>query len=862
MGSDGKAAHQAYALTPTLGTADVAPAPAVDVAGVDDDAVAAAAVRDILATAQDIAAGAPATEEDLAAQYALFAAAIHAAQQQAAAEEAAGATLTAVHAEIAAVAGDYLTGLDESQLQALAALHGFDHPALVGLTSATSPLAYWLNPAYPDDAPGKAAIQAKALERFAELAAGGSVAGMTLADLQALEAAASPPAGGPPTGTGAWDATPEQVAAAHVALDQAVAAFTATAEGGGEAATAAFGAMIDAENRLASATCPQAADALALAQAAARHQVDEAIAATFTTAAGSALVGPLVTQAHAEGRLTGAEATLLDPAQQLGLLRASTPAGLRAVVHDIAAHRAVQLAEAQTLHTQIAQHVAAAPDLPPGTSPELNLDATPGALVAFAQTAGRMYAVDADIAGWKDHAHGAGEGLLAAHTAAVAATPDVVALTAQFGTWQKPVPLATLQAAAGELGLQQAEAASRMQARAYLVSHWAGTAAWKDAVQAQIQAQVTPGPAPPAPSSAPPAPAPAAAAVAAPGGTAPGNATPGAPATPGGPATSGGAVPGGAAASTPAPHGFTAKKQALVDALKHHQASHGAIPARHPDSEVAGWTWTPGPHLNLGGAHTKAVYTAPGGGSWMFKPDSSGGARAAAEAEASGVLHAVGIPTVPVHRVTIGGQTGAVQPLLPGATTLSANPASWSQADVDAIVRNHVASWAVGDHDGTAANHLRTAGGGLVPVDRGQAFKFYGQDRLAGDYQPNSAFGDTVSSQAYRAAKKNTLAAGVRIRPEAALATIAAFESIGEGQYRAMLHRTAHEGAAGGVTWAEPMRQRAAARLKVPAAAVSTAAVAEEFLREAVTRKQRLRTDFADFFAAEGIPGGHVLRHG
>lgn len=77
-----------------------------------------------------------------------------------------------------------------------------------------------------------------------------------------------------------------------------------------------------------------------------------------------------------------------------------------------------------------------------------------------------------------------------------------------------------------------------------------------------------------------------------------------------------------------------------------------------------------------------------------------------------------------------------------------------------------------------------------------------------------------------------------------------------------MLHRTAHEGAAGGVTWAGPMRERAAARLKMPAAAVSTTQVAEEFLREAVTRKQRLRADFADFFTAEGIPGGHVLRHG
>lgn len=73
---------------------------------------------------------------------------------------------------------------------------------------------------------------------------------------------------------------------------------------------------------------------------------------------------------------------------------------------------------------------------------------------------------------------------------------------------------------------------------------------------------------------------------------------------------------------------------------------------------------------------------------------------------------------------------GSLQPLVSGASTLAANPKSWSQADVDAMVRLHVGAWGVGDHDANHTNVLRTPSGGLLPVDGGQAFKIFGSDRL------------------------------------------------------------------------------------------------------------------------------------
>jgi hypothetical protein len=285
------------------------------------------------------------------------------------------------------------------------------------------------------------------------------------------------------------------------------------------------------------------------------------------------------------------------------------------------------------------------------------------------------------------------------------------------------------------------------------------------------------------------------------------------------------------------------------------------LPERHPADQVDAWTFTPGPVRPVGGVHPKSFHIAPDGSVWMFKPDeSAGGALAHAEAAASEVLAMGGIPSVPVYARAIGGRVGSIQPLVRGVRRLASNPASWSQADVDAIVGFHVAAWAVGDHDGKPDNLLRTAGGRLVPVDQGQAFKYFGRDRLATGYCPNGSSGAArpVYHQVYRAARAGRLAPGVRIRPEAALATIEAFEAIPLGRYRALLHATAHHGATQpAVHWLEPMRDRAVARLGRTRA--SATAVAEEFLDYAVARKGSLRAAFAAFFTAEGLDLAHGI---
>ncbi|MEX2621554.1 MAG: hypothetical protein WD250_15160, partial [Egibacteraceae bacterium] len=172
------------------------------------------------------------------------------------------------NAAIAVGAADVLASLPEAQLQELAAAQGFAHPQLV----SGSALVHWLNPAYPSDSPSKAKIQAKATQRYGQLAAGeiDSVHGHTLADVQAAEATSAPGAT-----VGTWQATPAQVAIALAEVNQRLAELDPYGDGDG-----GLGELIAAERRLHTAACPDMAPTdLDTAKNAASGLVDKQLAA-------------------------------------------------------------------------------------------------------------------------------------------------------------------------------------------------------------------------------------------------------------------------------------------------------------------------------------------------------------------------------------------------------------------------------------------------------------------------------------------------------------------------------------------------------------------------------------------------------
>jgi hypothetical protein len=738
----------------------------------------------------------------------------------------------------------WLGELPPEKLAELAAANGFEHPSLVGLNSdkGTHPLVHWLDPSYPSDVPSKAKIQAKAAERYAALAGGGTINGLTLADVKAAEA--NLPVGDPP-GDG-WAASAGEVVAAQAALSDAVVAYNTTFDVKGKAA--ALKTMIDAENHLATASCPQLGADLEAAKGSARGAVDAALGTPPWQMKDP--IHSMTAEAIEAGTVPPGTDSFSSTNEALKLMRTSTPAAERAALVDQVEQRQGQWAKFQELRDQYKLHY------PSNAGGGLLLEGvtTPAGqaeLAAFANTAGSLGQVRKEIFGWSSSAMGYPE-----LSTAGLYTADQSSLTSNFKAWSKEQPLGGLRDTATAMGLPAGDAAvaTRGQVQNYIAGSWdhtinkgslsAGVGAG-EAKAAKVAAAHAAKAAAKASWVAPQSQVGAGAVPAA----APGVAVPGAGSKPASLATA--PPPGKVTAGS-----FGAKQKALVEALRHHTASVGSLPPRPSAAEVDSWEFTPAKGPQLGGQHSKTFWHPPGQQSvWMFKGDQhNNGARAEGEAAASRVYAQVGVPSVPVYARSVGGKTGVIQPLLQGATNLSSSPKSWSQADVDALVRSHVAAHAVGDHDAKADNQLRTAAGGLVPCDHGCAFRDFGSDKLSTSYQPRCV---TVHQQLYQAGKTGGLAKGVKVRPEAALPVIKAFEAIPDSQYRAMLHNTAYSGAKQKVTWYPAMRARASARHAT--ATPSDHQVAEEFLDYAVARKSGLRKAFADFFSHEGFASGANL---
>ncbi|HWD77892.1 MAG TPA: hypothetical protein VG497_03395, partial [Kribbella sp.] len=295
----------------------------------------------------------------------------------------------------------------------------------------------------------------------------------------------------------------------------------------------------------------------------------------------------------------------------------------------------------------------------------------------------------------------------------------------------------------------------------------------------------------------------------------------------------------------------------LVAALQQAQAAHAAIPKPLDAAVVAAWDFGPGTPANLGGTHPKTLHNGPDGTTWIAK--GGGGAIAQTEAAASRLAARAGLPVVPVYATKVNGKPVSVQPLLAGAKPISGKAASWSQADVDEIVRLHVTSWASWLPNAHEGNVLRTGAGGLVPIDQGQAFKNFGVDKLELGYRPSAT---AVYHQVYDAHLAGKLGPGVQVNPAAAHSVIHRLESVPDAEWRAMLHTVAHAGAGKNLSWVEPMRARAAKTHGIAESAVTTSQIAESFLDYAVERKNNIRRDFVRFFTDDvKIASAAALQH-
>jgi len=289
MGSGAKSKHASYPVAPAESTTAVAPSVPVS----DTQAVTAAGEAYTEAVAQldgvqDFEGLTQATAAVLKAQSALV--------DEGWPPQLAAEALKGLKAETA----NYLGNLSIEELQELAVAQGFEHPSLVGWNTPPGdqhPLVHWLDPIYPAESPSKLAIQAKAAERYAQLAAGQTLNGLSLADVGAQEAGL----GGHPS-PGSWQATPAEVVGAMTSFNQALAEAPPLKANGEQLV-----ALIAAENHLSASVCPgMAAEQLEAAKAAAKANVDQRLASA-SWAPRQEAASKLVAEASAQGTVDPAK---------------------------------------------------------------------------------------------------------------------------------------------------------------------------------------------------------------------------------------------------------------------------------------------------------------------------------------------------------------------------------------------------------------------------------------------------------------------------------------------------------------------------------------------------------------------------
>ena len=125
-----------------------------------------------------------------------------------------------------------------------------------------------------------------------------------------------------------------------------------------------------------------------------------------------------------------------------------------------------------------------------------------------------------------------------------------------------------------------------------------------------------------------------------------------------------------------------------------------------------------------GGSKPNKLLNGPNGTTWFYKTTHGDDTfRADIDRAAYEMATAVGRKVLPVGIVTFEGKKGSIQPYLSDAKSVTVAAEDLETSQIADLLGQHVLDMFVGDHDGHSGNWLKV-GDKLVPIDRGQSFKF------------------------------------------------------------------------------------------------------------------------------------------
>ncbi|HPQ72289.1 MAG TPA: phage head morphogenesis protein, partial [bacterium] len=238
----------------------------------------------------------------------------------------------------------------------------------------------------------------------------------------------------------------------------------------------------------------------------------------------------------------------------------------------------------------------------------------------------------------------------------------------------------------------------------------------------------------------------------------------------------------------------------------------------------------------LGGAHRKFIYDDDQGNQWLFKPISED-FRAHGDEVAYRIGRLIDPDAVEVRLIEIDGETGSIQRMVRKLKAQKdfkgIDPKDLLPAELEQVQREHVIDWLISNHDGHWENFLRGTDGHLYGIDKGQLYKFLGDDALDIAYHPNAVHG---ASEPYYNTVMRAFAEGkVDLDLQATLKYIERVEAIPDEQFVDMLR-----------PYAERRFKKGSAKL-------------DAFYQMALDRKHSVWSDFEKFYGKlakkRGLPG-------
>lgn len=257
----------------------------------------------------------------------------------------------------------------------------------------------------------------------------------------------------------------------------------------------------------------------------------------------------------------------------------------------------------------------------------------------------------------------------------------------------------------------------------------------------------------------------------------------------------------------------------------------------------------------LGGVTGAKVYTDGKGQQWVVKTPKSGSNAYGnksfmvdVEIAASRIQNKAGLPVPAMHEEEVDGKHSAVSKMYVGPNGGPVSEAfpkgagldisTMSKEDLLALQQNQIIDWLMSNHDSHSGNFLRT-NDGIVGIDKGQSFKFFGSDKLSYTYQPVTPLDGNVSVY-QRIWKQFAQGKGELFDPNGPelMGVIKRIQSIPDEDLRKLLRPYAMKAAASG-SLSMPNKPSGAGK----------AQLVNHFLDEVVKRKNNLDKDFGDYYA-------------